>query len=120
MVSAGLDPIEIGLLTEPYWGLPVKTYVRSRGWSEQQLDDGIERLRGRGFLDADNVLTDAGRSFREAIEDTTDASMQASMDALGDDAEELLASLASWGAAVKAANGYPSAGPKDVADARKS
>ena len=66
------------------------------------------------------MLTDTGRTFREAIEDTTDASMQASMDALGDDAEELLASLASWGAAVKAANGYPSAGPKDVADARKS
>lgn len=118
-VSAGLDPIEIGLLTEPYWGLPVKTYVRSRGWSEQQLDDGIDRLRTRGFLDAENVLTPVGRAFREAIEVTTDASMAAAMAALGDDADELLALLAPWGIAVRAANGYPSSGPKDVADATK-
>ena len=117
-VSAGLDPIEIGLLTEPYWGLPVKTYVRSRGWSEEQLDDGIDRLCSRGFLDADHVLTDAGRAAREAIEDTTDASMASALAALGDDAEELLAIINPWGAAIRAANGYPTSGPRDVAEAR--
>ena len=32
--SAGFDAVEIGLITELFWGLPMKTYVRSRAWSE--------------------------------------------------------------------------------------
>ena len=36
--SAGLDATEVGLLTELYWGLPMRTYVRTRAWSAEQLD----------------------------------------------------------------------------------
>ena len=38
--SAGLDATEVGLLTELYWGLPMRTYIRTRAWSDDQLDAG--------------------------------------------------------------------------------
>ncbi|WP_199177924.1 helix-turn-helix domain-containing protein [Mycobacterium hubeiense] len=61
--SAGFDAVEIGLLTELYWGVPLKTYIRSRGWSEAELDEGIARLERRGLV-ADGGLTDHGRAVR--------------------------------------------------------
>ena len=48
--SAGLDATEVGLLTELYWGLPMRTYVRTRAWSAEQLDAGERRLSDRGFV----------------------------------------------------------------------
>ena len=43
--SAGFDATEIGLLTELYWGLPMGSYVRTRAWSDDQLDAAKDRLR---------------------------------------------------------------------------
>ncbi len=111
--TAGLDATEIGLLTEPYWGLPLRTYVRTRGWTSDHLDAAEARLVGRGLL-ADGALTDAGRELRESIEVVTDAQMAPVVDALGDDGEELIALLAPWGAAIRAAHGYPAQGPHDL------
>jgi hypothetical protein len=116
--SEGLDPIEIGLLTEPYWGLPLKTYVRSRAWSDEQLDAGIERLRSRDLL-TDDGLTDDGRSLRESIEERTDRAMVAALGVLGDDFAELDALLAPWGAGVRAVMGYPPSGPHDIGGIRR-
>jgi hypothetical protein len=48
--SAVLDATEIGLLTEPYWGIPLRTYVRTRAWSDEQLDAAEQRLVARGLL----------------------------------------------------------------------
>ena len=58
--SANLDATEIGLLTEPYWGIPLRTYVRTRAWSDDQLDAAEKRLVERGRL-ADGALTDEGK-----------------------------------------------------------
>ena len=33
-VAGGHDAAEIGLLTELYWGMPTRTYVRTRAWSD--------------------------------------------------------------------------------------
>lgn len=104
--AAGLDAIEIGLLTELFLGLPLKTYIRTRAWTADQLDDGIERLRSRGFVDADGEFTPEGRSFREGIEDATDRQMAGVVAALGDDADELFGILAPWGEAIRGAGGY--------------
>ncbi len=35
--SAGLDATEVGLLTELYWGLPMRSYIRTRAWTDEQL-----------------------------------------------------------------------------------
>jgi len=112
--AAGLDGTEIGLLTEPYWGLPLRTYIRSRSWSDTELDAAEARLTDRGFL-ADGTLTEAGRAFREEIEVATDAQCAPIIEALGADLGELLGILRPWGAAIREAKGYPAAGPHDIA-----
>jgi hypothetical protein len=113
--AAGFDATEIGLLTEAFWGLPLRTYVRTRAWTDAQLDAAEERLVARGLL-ADGALTERGRAEREAVEAATDRMCQPIVDALGDDLDALLDVLRPWGAAVRDAAGYPRSGPHDLAD----
>ena len=113
-IGAGLDATEIGLLTELYWGLKLRTYSRTRAWTDEQFDAATERLESRGLL-ADGAFTDAGRALREEIEVETDRQMAPALGALGDDADELFAILAPWGAAIRDAKGYPASGPHDLA-----
>jgi len=117
-ISAGLDATEIGLLSELYWGLPMRTYSRTRGWTDEQFDAAGERLEARGLI-ADGGFTEAGRELRESIEDDTDRQMKAALDALGGDADELFRILEPWGQAIREAKGYPASGPHDLAEAAR-
>jgi hypothetical protein len=112
--SAGFDAVEIGLLTELYWGLPLKTYIRSRGWSEAELDDGIRRLEYRGLL-RDGSFTQRGREEREAVELNTDGQCRPVIESLGDDFDEVISLLRPIGKAIRAQRGYPPSGPHDMA-----
>jgi hypothetical protein len=112
--SAGFDAIEIGLLTELYWGLPLKTYIRSRGWSEVELDDGIRRLEERDLVRADS-FTELGREEREAVELSTDRQCRPVIESLGDDLDEVINLLAPIGRAIRAERGYPPSGPREMA-----
>jgi len=114
--SAGVDACQIGVLSELYWGLPARSYSRTRMWNDEQYAAAEAALEARGLL-ADGELTPAGRSFREKIEITTDRQCRPFIEALGDDAGALTATLARWGAAIRAAKGYHNAGPHDLADA---
>jgi hypothetical protein len=113
-IAADFDATEIGLLTELYWGLPMRTYSRTRAWTTEQFDAALERLESRGLV-ADGAFTEAGRAAREAVEVHTDDQVRLAIDALGDDADELFTLLAPWGEAVRAAKGYPASGPHDLA-----
>jgi hypothetical protein len=113
-VSAGLTAPEIGLLSELYWGLPMRTYVRTRAWSAEQLDQADESLASRGLI-ADGAFTAAGRDLRQAIEAATDRQCEVIERALGDDMGDLIGLLQPWGQAVKDAGGYPAQGPHDLA-----
>ncbi len=115
--SAGLDATEVGLLTELYWGLPMRTYIRTRAWSDDQLDAAQDRLASRGLI-AGDALTDAGRTLRESIEGATDAQCAIIIETLGERADELIGLLAPWGEAIRAAGGYPPQGPHDLAPLR--
>ncbi len=115
-ISAGFDATEIGLLSELYWGLPMRSYSRTRAWSDAQFDAAHERLRRRGLLD-DTGFTDAGRDAREAVEVATDAQMLPAIEALGDDIDELFEIMRPWGDEVRTQKGYLSSGPHDLADA---
>ena len=117
--AAGFDATEIGLLTEPYWGLPLRTYVRTRAWTDAQLDAAEARLVERGLL-RDGGLTPEGRAEREEVEVATDRQCRPIVEALGDDLDELLGILVPWGEAIRSAGGYPAAGPHDLADAVRS
>jgi Helix-turn-helix family len=112
--TAGLDATEIGLLTELYWGLPMRTYVRTRAWSAADLDAAQDRLVGRGLLDGDG-FSPAGRDAREAIERVTDAQCRPVVEALGDDLDELVDLLCGWSGEVRAGAGYLQSGPPDLA-----
>jgi hypothetical protein len=114
--AAGFDATEIGLLSELYWGLPMRTYIRTRAWSNDDLDAAEERLRGRGLLDGDG-FSSAGREAREQVEVATDEQMAPVVAALGGELDALATTLEAWGAAVRAAKGYPAAGPQDLAAA---
>jgi len=118
-ISAGFDATEMGLLSELYWGLPMRSYSRTRAWTEAQFDAAQERLRGRGLVD-DAGFTPAGRAEREAVEVRTDAQMRPTLDALGDDVDELISLMRPWGEAVRAARGYLASGPHDLASAAAS
>ena len=52
-------PPRSGLLTELYWGLPLRTYIRTRAWSDAELDAAEGRLVARGLL-VDGALTSEG------------------------------------------------------------
>ena len=111
--TGGVDAVEIGLLTEAYMGLPLRTYIRTRGWNDAELDGAAGRLRARGWLDDGDALTDAGCAGREAMEHATDRAMTPAIDALGDDVDELIGLLRPWGEAMRAAGGYVG-GPVDL------
>jgi hypothetical protein len=115
-IGAGLDATEIGLLTELYWGLPLRSYSRTRAWTDDQFDAATARLEARQLI-ADGAFTPAGRDVREGIEEETDAQMQPVLDALGDDLEELVQILQPWGATVRQGKGYPASGPHELAEA---
>jgi len=108
--GAGFDGAEIGLLTEPYWGIGRRTYIRSRAWRTEDLDAAEERLTARGLM-ADGTATDKGLAERESIEAATDAGCAPIVRNLGDDADELITLLKHWSKTIMDAGGYPSGGP---------
>lgn len=114
-VSSGLDPVEISVLTELWWGLPHKTYARSRGWDDAALDGAAARLRGAGLLDG-TALTAAGIDVRRQIEAATDRQDRPMVEALGADLDELLALLEPWADAIRAGGGYPARAFRTLAD----
>jgi hypothetical protein len=112
--AAGLDAVEIGLMTELYWGLPLKTYTRSRAWSQDELDDGIKRLESRGFI-KDGAFTAQGRDEREAIEKSTDRQCRPIIERLGDEFDAVINMLTPLGKEIRNNHGYPASGPHDIA-----
>jgi hypothetical protein len=114
--AAGFDATEIGLITELYWGLPLRTYIRTRAWSDADLDAAEARLVERGLV-ADGALSPAGADAREDVERATDRQCGPIVEALGDGLDELLGILGPWGRAIRDAHGYPASGPHDLARA---
>lgn len=57
---------------------------------------------------------------REDIEIATDRQMAGAVAALGVELDELIELLTPWGEAIRAAHGYPAAGPHDLAKAAQS
>lgn len=118
-VDAGLDAVQIGLLTELYWGLPPRSYARTRGWSDADFEIALDALRSAGAVDADGAFTERGRDLREKVERQTDEQMRPVLVALGDDVEELIELLGPWGSEIRAARGYLPSGPHDLAAASR-
>ncbi len=104
--AAGLDPLEIGLLSDLFWGLAPRAHTAGRGWTVEQLAAGEARLCARGLLGRDGHLTDDGLTMREDIEADTDRAVEPALAVLGDDLDELLRIIEPWGRAIRDAGGY--------------
>lgn len=117
-ISAGFTACEIGVVSELYWGLPARSYSRTRGWTDDDYEVAIGRLERDGLVRGD-ALTERGLEVRESVENATDAQMAPVVAALGDGLEDLVAILRPWGAAVRAGKGYPASGPHDLADSAR-
>ena len=116
-VAWGLSATDIGMLTELSWGMPARSYSRTRGWTDDEFDRSERHLRDLGYLDgegADTHLSQQGRHAREQIEVATDEQMRRALRALGSDIEELFDILAPWGEGIRAGKGYLGSGPHDL------
>jgi hypothetical protein len=117
-IAAGFDATEIGLISEQYWGLPARSYSRTRAWTNDEFDAAQARLEARGLFDEGGVLNADGLAAREAVEVATDRQMANAIAAIGDDAAELFRLLEPWGTAIRAGRGYLTSGPHDLAKER--
>ena len=113
-ISAGLTAVEIGLLTELWWGIPLHSYVRTRAWTDTDVAEAIDALSGRGYI-ADGKFTEAGRALRGDIETATDVQMGPAIAAMGKGFDEVCRILTGWSAEVRRGHGYLAAGPMDLA-----
>lgn len=69
--ARGIDPVEATVLGGIFSG--TTGFLRkTRGWSDEEYDAATDRLRERGWLDADGAFTDEGRAARREVEDATD------------------------------------------------
>jgi hypothetical protein len=105
-LAAGLDPVEMNVLSELWLGMPIGAHATTFGGPSDAVEAAAGRLQGRGFVDG-GKLTDIGRRFREEIEAATDAQQQGIVDALGGDFDATIAVVDGWSASCIAAGAYP-------------
>ena len=85
LVGYGVDGCE-ALVTAVAAGAVTREVLQAfRGWSDEEWDAACERLRRRGFLDADGSFTDDGRRLRGTLEYRTDVCATPPLATLGED-----------------------------------
>ena len=95
LLTAGLDPQEALVShTATGKGMSPRWVLTTRGWHRDDWDAARERLRGRGILDAEGELTEAGTALRAELEEATDRMDAAPYEHLGAQGVERLTELA--------------------------
>ncbi|MFJ7946988.1 hypothetical protein ACIQ6K_25555 [Streptomyces sp. NPDC096354] len=95
LLAAGLDPVEaLASHTATGKGMSPRWVLATRGWRRSDWEDATERLRGRGLLDGEGELTEAGVALRAELEDTTDRMDAAPYEHLGTEGVARLTELA--------------------------
>jgi len=106
VAAAGLDAIEMNILTELWIGMPLLSYTATRGWAPEAMQRAVARLESRGWV-RDGALTEDGVTGRLGIEQRTDAQEQAIVAALGDRLDEACDRLNHWGQLCIEAGAFP-------------
>ena len=84
--ALGIDAPQSLVLNGAYAGQAMTDFLKqSRAWSEEQWAAAAAQLRERGWLTADDQLTDTGREVREGIETKTDELSLPMWQRIGDD-----------------------------------
>lgn len=71
LITSGLNGVDANVLNVAA-GRTFPQQQALRGWSDEEWAAGQERLRERGWLDAEGAITDAGTTARNDLEDATD------------------------------------------------
>lgn len=106
-VAAGLDQVEMNVLTELWLEYPAGEYSGTRGFTPERVEQAVSTLRASGWVDEVGELTADGRRARDEIELATDMSQQRVIAAIGDDLDDLIGDLARIGDAVVAGHAAP-------------
>ena len=93
MTVEGVTGLEALIIHGATGEVPPRTLRSTRSWSKDAWAAGEERLRSRGWLDADGALTEAGRAHRQWVEDRTDALASPAYEPLREDGCERLRAL---------------------------
>jgi hypothetical protein len=104
--AAGLNPVEMNILTELWVGMPLLSYTATRGWAPEVMQRAVAGLEGRGWI-RDGALTDAGLAARAGIERHTDVQEEPVVAALGGRFEEVCDRLNHWGQLCIEAGAFP-------------
>jgi hypothetical protein len=101
MTVEGLDGCE-ALVTHAGEGEISRAALQtSRQWPDDEWDAAVERLRSRGWVNADGSFTDLGQERRRSIEDRTDELALRPWQALGeDDCTRLRQLVRPWSKAI--------------------
>ncbi|MCI0347433.1 MAG: hypothetical protein L0221_18650 [Chloroflexi bacterium] len=115
LVQANVDGCESHVTLVATGVISRQALQSSRKWTDEEWNAAEDRLRSRGWLDADGSFTDAGRTARREIEARTDEAALGPWKAIGDPATdrlyELLRPLA---ARIAEAGGLPFPNPIGV------
>jgi hypothetical protein len=112
LAAAGVSGRESNVLHAAAGRVPREMIMRSRGYDDEQWARYQDALARRGLLDGEGALTDAGREFKQRIEDDTDALALSALSALDDDeVETLFRTLTPITRAVVEAGDVPAATP---------
>ncbi|MER6222826.1 hypothetical protein ABT189_20100 [Streptomyces sp900105755] len=109
LLAAELDGLEAVVThTATGKGMAPKWVFATRGWSQDDWDAAVERLRDRGLLDAAGELTEAGAALRAEIETETDRLDRAPYEHLGAEGVARLTELAAdFARTAVAAGAFP-------------
>ncbi|MCL4449055.1 MAG: hypothetical protein M1483_04520 [Actinobacteria bacterium] len=102
-----LSGIEIELLSNAWRGAPIRGHhTVTRGWSEEQIGDGINSLHSRGLVEGEQ-LTQKGNDLRSEIEAVTDEGEADILLAISDQLDDLFDILEPISAKVIEKGGDP-------------
>jgi hypothetical protein len=93
LLTAGLSPAEALVTASAAGGPPAEMLQTHRKWSQDEWSAAVQRLRARGWLDADGALTPSGQAGRAEVELRTDELARQPWEAIGEARRARLAAL---------------------------
>lgn len=84
LVAAPVTAVQALILHAATDKVPKAALVATRRWPDEAWSGGVASLIARGLVDADEQFTDAGRTFRDNIEERTNHACQPMIDAVGE------------------------------------